>query len=206
LLIQTLTAFGNVVGRGAWVVADGCVHGTNLYSVLVGETSKVRKGTSWQHILRLFKEVDPHWAKNRTADGLSTGEGLIWQVRDPIQKNVLDKKTGQYEQQVVDEGIQDKRLFVVKGEFANVLKVMARAGNTLSGVVRNAWDSGNLRSLTKNSPSFATDTLVSIHGHITLDELRKLLTETEAGNGFGNRFVFLAVRRSRVLPERTFPI
>jgi hypothetical protein len=201
LVIQILTAFGNIIGRGAWAVADGCVHGTNLNSVLVGETSKARKGTSWQHTLRLFKEVDPRWAKNRIADGLSTGEGLIWQVRDPIQQNVRDKKTGQYEQQVVDEGVLDKRLFVVEGEFANVLKVMARAGNTLSGVVRNAWDSGNLRSLTKNSPSFATDTLISIHGHITLDELRKLLTETEAGNGFGNRFIFLAVRRSRILPE-----
>jgi hypothetical protein len=201
LLIQILSAFGNIIGRGAWAVADGCVHATNLFSVLVGESSKARKGTAWQHILRFFKEVDAHWAKNRTADGLSTGEGLIFQVRDPIQKSVLNQKTRQCEMEIVDEGVQDKRLFLIEGEFVSVLRVMTRPGNTLSATVRNAWDLGNLRSLTKNSPMFATNTLISMQGHITRDELRSSITETDSANGFANRFIFVAVRRSRVLPE-----
>src|SRR5262249_30174957 len=32
-------------------------------------------------------------------------------------------------------------------------------------------------------------------------ELRRLLTETESANGFGNRFLWVAVRRSKCLPE-----
>ena len=200
LLIQILTAFGNIIGRGAWAVADGCEHFANLFSVLVGETSKARKGTSWRHVRRVFEEIEPYWVEKHIKDGLSTGEGLIYQVRDPIEKKVL-QKNGQYERQVVDEGEKDKRLFLCEGEFANVLKVMARVGNTLSGVVRNAWDTGDLHTLTKSSTNFATGAHVSIHGHITADELRKLLNETESANGFANRFIFAAVRRSNVLPE-----
>jgi len=78
---------------------------------------------------------------------------------------------------------------------------MRREGNTLSPVIRGAWDSGNLRSMTKNSEARATSAHISIIGHITRDELRRLLTETESANGFGNRFLWLAVRRSKCLPE-----
>jgi DNA replicative helicase MCM subunit Mcm2 (Cdc46/Mcm family) len=58
-----------------------------------------------------------------------------------------------------------------------------------------------LRSLTKNFPARATDAHISIIGHITRDELRRLLTETESANGFANRFLWVAVRRSKCLPE-----
>ena len=95
----------------------------------------------------------------------------------------------------VADAMNLKRLAVAEGEFANVLKVMAREGNTLSPVLRSAWDYGNLRSMTKNSEARATGAHISIIGHITKDELRRLLTETEQANGFGNRFLWLAVRR-----------
>jgi hypothetical protein len=89
---------------------------------------------------------------------------------------------GGYETEIADAGIDDKRLSAMEGEFANVLKVMSREGNTLSPVIRSAWDSGNLRSMTKNSEARATDAHISITGHITRDELRRLLTETESVN------------------------
>ena len=79
-----------------------------------------------------------------------------------------------------------------------MLKVMTREGNTLSPVIRSAWDSGDLRSLTKNSPARATGAHVSIIGHITKDELRRLLTETESANGFANRFLFLGCAAQQV--------
>jgi hypothetical protein len=187
LLVQILIVFGNVIGRGAWTIADSSRHGTNLFAVLVGETSKARKGTSLAHVLRIFGRADEAWKQNCNASGLSSGEGLIWAVRDATGKD--------------DPGIDDKRLTVTEGEFANVLKVMPREGNTLSSVIRSAWDSGDLRTLTKNSPARATDAHISIIGHITRDELRRFLTETEQGNGFGNRFLWLAVKRSKCLPE-----
>ena len=88
-----------------------------------------------------------------------------------------------------------------KAEFANVLKVVTREGNTLSPVIRSAWDDGNLRTMTKNSPARATDAHISIIGHITREEYRRELTETESANGFANRYCIVAVERSKCLPE-----
>ena len=45
LLIQILVVFGNVIGRAAHAIADGSRHALNLFAVVVGESSKSRKGT-----------------------------------------------------------------------------------------------------------------------------------------------------------------
>lgn len=205
LLTQVLIAFGSVIGRNAFITADGSRHAMNLFAVLVGESSKSRKGTSLAHVRRVFACADEGWEKNCTANGLSSGEGLIWAVRDAITKTVPKKErgkfTGEHETVIADAGIDDKRLIVVESEFANVLKVISREGNTLSPVIRSAWDSGDLRSMTKNSEARAIGAHVSIVGHITRDENRRLLTETESANGFGNRFLWVAVKRSKCLPE-----
>src|SRR5262249_6187426 len=54
---------------------------------------------------------------------------------------------------------------------------------------------------TKNSPIKATDSHISIIGHVTDDELRAVLTKVEMANGFANRFLFARVRRSKLLPH-----
>ena len=78
---------------------------------------------------------------------------------------------------------------------------MKREGNDLSPVLRKAWDRGELRSLVKNDPTKATGAHVSIVGHVTSLELRGHLTATEIGNGFGNRFLWICVQRSKMLPS-----
>lgn len=204
LLAQFLVAFGNAAGRGPHFMAEADRHGLNLFACLVGATAKGRKGTSWGHIRRLLEAVDPAWAKDHVASGLSSGEGLIWAVRDPIERREPVKEKGRttgYETVLVDAGVEDKRLLVIEGEFASVLRILGREGNTLSPVIRNAWDSGNLRSLTKNSPAVASGAHISIIGHVTKSELLRYLETTEAGNGFANRFLWVCVRRSKCLPE-----
>jgi hypothetical protein len=205
LLFQLLAAFGNIIGRDKYILADGAYHHLNLYGVLVGQTSKGRKGTSWNHIANLMEKVDPDWRKNCVTHGLSSGEGLIWEVRDPIEETKPIRKngrhTGEYETIIANQGEADKRLLIIEGEFANVLKVMAREGNTLSPIIRSAWDCGDLRCMVKTSPAKATGAHISIVGHITRDELRRLLTQTESANGFANRFCWLAVKRSKCLPD-----
>jgi hypothetical protein len=196
LLIQFLIAYGNVSGRTAHATADGAPHYCNEDVVVVGETSKSRKGTGLKHVKNLFKYADPTWSKNCVTTGLSSGEGLISAVRDPIEK----MEDGEIVP--VDPGVSDKRLMVIEEEFSKVLVVADRKDNTLSAILRSAWDGDEvLRSMTKNSPARATGALISILGHITREELRKKLTETASANGFGNRFLWPAVRRSKVLPE-----
>lgn len=201
VLVQYLSAFGSVIGRGPYFRAEADRHYTNIFAVIVGDTSKARKGTSLGHIRRLFAAVDPDWERDRTAEGLSSGEGLIWSVRDPIYRLERDRQAKTSEEVMVDAGIEDKRLLIIESEFAGVLRVLAREGNTLSPLIRRAWDRGDLRSLTKNSPARATGAHISIVGHIVAQELRRHLNETEAGNGFGNRFLWICVRRSKCLPE-----
>ena len=80
------------------------------------------------------------------------------------------------------------------------MKVLAREGNTLSPVVRNSWDSKRLQSLVRNAPLRASAAHVGIVAHITKDELLRYLNATELANGFFNRFLLIAVKRSKLLP------
>jgi hypothetical protein len=147
--------------------------------------------------------VDEGWDRERVLSGLSSGEGLIYTVRDATRRREPIKEKGRvvdYQDVEEDPGVSDKRLLVVEPEFSNTLRVMTRDGNTLSVRVREAWDSGQLRAMTKNSPAVATGAHISIIGHITRDELERCLTATDAANGFANRFLWICVRRSRVLP------
>jgi hypothetical protein len=94
LLIQTRDAFGNVVNRQPHCVGEADYHALNEYAVLVGMTTKGRKGTSSGHVKRLFAPVDPTWAQECIQEGLSSGEGLIWAVRDPIVKTEAIREKG----------------------------------------------------------------------------------------------------------------
>ena len=89
---------------------------------------------------------------------------------------------------------------IIESEFAGALRVMQREGNILSRILRDGWDRGNLATLTKNSPARATGSCISVIGHITATELRTYFDRTEMANGFGNRFLFACVRRSKFLP------
>jgi hypothetical protein len=201
ILAQLLAAFGNAVGRRPFFYVEAAEHRTNLFECIVGQSAKGRKGTSLNHIMRLFASVDPDWISERHANGLSSGEGVIWAVRDPIFQPERNKKTGEVTEVKVDNGIEDKRLFIGETEFSQALKVMSRPTNILSSVLRNAWDSGNLRTLVKNNPARATNAHISVVGHITEEELKRELSECEMFNGFANRFLWLVTQRARFLPE-----
>jgi hypothetical protein len=174
LLLTLLAAVGNIVGTGPHWRVSGRPHHLRVWPVLVGATSKGRKGTAWGAIRPVLHIAAPEWLAGCTASGLSSGEGLIWRVRDEIRKTepVKDgKRVVGYEEVIVDSGVSDKRLLVTEEEFAGTIRVMGRDGNSLSAIVRQAWDDGDLRTLTKNAPAQATGAHVTIIGHVTRDEL-----------------------------------
>jgi hypothetical protein len=204
LLVQLLVAVGNCIGRIPCFEVEGHQHFLNLFAVVVGDSSKARKGTAWNHVRRLMERLDPDWERDHVSSGLSSAEGLIHQVRDPVDKRELVKQKGKkprYETVEYDPGVPDKRLLVKESEFASTLQVMERQGNVLSEVLRRAWDGETLRLLTKNYPEQATHPHISIIGHITAEELRFHLSATEQANGFGNRFLWVWAKRARLLPE-----
>ncbi|MCC6389108.1 MAG: helix-turn-helix transcriptional regulator [Bryobacterales bacterium] len=203
LLILFLVYAGNVIGRNAFVWAGGDKHYTNLFAVGVGPTAAGRKGSAQGPVEMFFRGVDETWLRSNQS-GLASGEGLIWAVRDPIYKRERVKKRGQeaeFQEVCVDEGVSDKRLLVKQSEFFGALQVMRREGNTLSVVLRDAWDRDFLASLTKNSPARSTNQHISIIGNITKEELLRGMLSNEADNGLANRFLWACSRRSKCLPE-----
>jgi hypothetical protein len=196
ILIQFLACAGNIIGRCPYHQIEGDQHHANLFAVLVGESSKARKGTSWGRIASFAKLADERWYGDRTKGGLSSGEGFISEVRDEIKKWNAQEAVWE----TIDPGVMDKRLMVIEPEFAGVLAVVERHGNTLSPLMRRAWDGGILSTMTRSAPLRATGAHIAIVGHITVDELRARLTRTDTANGFANRFLFMLVKRSTVLP------
>jgi hypothetical protein len=101
----------------------------------------------------------------------------------------------------VDPGVSDKRRLIIEEEFAGSIQIMSREGNSLPAILRQAWDRGDLRTMTKNSPTKATGAHFTIVGRATQDEPLRYLDTTEAANGFANRFEWACVRRSKFLPR-----
>ena len=185
ILTQLLVSAGALIGRDAHFQVEATRHHPNEFVVLIGDSAKSRKGSSFDHVARLLAQADPAFT-SRLTTGLSSGEGLIWAVRDPHGP---------------DAGAVDNRLLVIEPEFASVLKSTGRELSTLSPTLRSAWDGRPLALLTRTAPARATSAHIAIIGHITQTELRRHATTIEIANGFLNRFVFAAVRRVRLLPE-----
>jgi len=207
LLVQLLVGFGNLIGRGPGWRVEADFHATNEFAILVGDTAKARKGLSWGRVRQLLDQVDDEWTRGHVVDGLASGEGLVWHVRDPITKRRKAKKNERADADAdgfvtitEDAGVTDKRVLIHEPEFAHVLNVIAREKSTLSPTLRALWETGNRNGLTKNDPTRTTGAHVSVIGHITAAEFRAHLTTTEQANGFANRFLIVCVRRARFLP------
>lgn len=183
ILVQLLVGYGNLIGQSAHFKVEADHHFTKLNAVLVGASSKGRKGTSWGQVRNLLCKVDSSFA-DCIHDGIASGEGLIFHVSSES-----------------DELGSDKRALIVEPEFARVLKSMKRDGNTISSVIRQAWDTDRLQVMRAKNPLRVSGAHISIVGHITSHELIRNLEETETANGFANRFLWVYTRRSKYLPE-----
>ena len=199
LLIAFLTVVGSMMGRGAFLPVGPTHHYANLFSVIVAETSKGRKGTVMAEAKRFAVMIDPSIAA-RMLGGLSSGEGLIEAVRDARLDDATVEPGKLPIAKTLDNGIADKRLLVTESEMGQALQAAGRDGNTLSAVLRMAWDGDELRTLARSNKNVCRQPHISIFGNITLDELQRLLTSTDRTNGFGNRFLWVCARRSQELP------
>ena len=194
-MFQLLACFGNCIGTAAHYRQEWTLHHARLFALIVGKSAKARKGTSLEIIKAVFRLADEIWSKKRIVGGLGSGEGVVNRVRDPQTER--DEKN----RETIIPGVDDKRLMVVESEFASVLSVSGRDGSTLSEVLRNAWDAGNMQTVTKNNSLSSTGAHVSLIGHITETELGKKLDENAIFNGFGNRFLVVCAKRARLLPD-----
>jgi hypothetical protein len=82
ILTQLLICCGALIGRDAHFQVEATRHHPNEFVVLIGDSAKSRKGSSFDHVARLLAQADASFT-SRLTTGLSSGEGLIWAVRDP---------------------------------------------------------------------------------------------------------------------------
>lgn len=190
IYLQFLIAFGNAAGRRSYIATGATPHFPNEYLLIVGNTSKARKGTSWDFVRRIFKDFEVDWDYKNIKSGVVSGEGIVHHIRD-ANMNLKEP----------DLGVDDKRMLIMESEYASILKVMKRESNTVSPVIRDAWDGKPLGTLAKNTPTKCLAPHVSIIGHITENEFKKYLTGTEIANGFINRYLIAKIARHQLLPE-----
>jgi Protein of unknown function (DUF3987) len=96
---------------------------------------------------------------------------------------------------------EDHRLLVVEPEWARILSVGRREGSTLSPLLRQAWDGDRLAVRSRGKGVVAAEGAhISVIGHVTVEELRAKLVDTEVANGFANRHLFVLAKRSKLLP------
>lgn len=202
LLVQFLVAFGNLIGRSAFIRIGASKHYANLFVTLVGNSSHGRKGTALDLVKLVLSQVDTKWWAECRIFGLGSGEGLVSCVQDydPPSAEELKKKPN-----LKIEKPRDKRGMVIEGEFGLTLKVFQREGGTLSPQVRSAWDSGDLRVTTKNDSLKSTGAHISIIGHITSVEVKQLLSVSDLFNGIGNRVMWICTKRSKLVPMPQLP-
>jgi hypothetical protein len=185
VLSQLLVGAGALIGRGAHFQIEATRHHPGEFVVLVGDSAKARKGSSWDRVAELLGRVGAGFPA-LVHTGLSTGEGLVFAARDGDEHAAP---------------VGERRLLVVEPEFVSVLKAVGRELSSLSPVLRAAWDGRPLALLTRSAPVRASAAHICVIGHITRAELAAHLDGLQATNGFLNRFVFVACRRQRLLPE-----
>jgi hypothetical protein len=201
LLASVLGGIGSILGRDAFFSAGGTPHYPNLFFATVGATGAGRKGTAWATVKPLLAEIAPDWLNDCICKGMASGEALIHRLRDERKEREQDKKTGAWEEKLIDKGVADKRLLWIEPELARIFAVCYRPGSILGPLMREAWDGGDLEHCGKQSPEKASGAHVSVIGHITSDELRRLMKETDFYNGGGNRYLWIATRRTQCLPD-----
>ncbi len=180
------------VGRGVYLPIGNTRHHARLFCLHIGRSGRGRKGDAVSLVLRIdqaLREMNEAFAPQVHRGGLSTREGLVALMHDGYRQGRQDVPA-----------IEDKRLWVVESEFANVLHQGRRDGNTLSAALRDCWDGVDLKPATKSNRLYASDPHVCLSGAISPSELTSLMTTRDLTNGFANRFLMIWAERSRMLP------
>jgi hypothetical protein len=190
-------------GRNVFLAVGNVKHHARIFMLHVGRSGRGRKGEATALTKRIRSAIENQHNEDtgNLADplcgqmhdgGLSTREGLALLIHDGY-------KAGKEE--VLP--IEDKRLWVIESEFANVLHQAKRDGNTLSAALRDSWDGVGIRPATKTSRLWASNPHISLTGNITPSELLGLMESRELSNGFANRFLIFWAERERIEP---FPL
>lgn len=169
----------------------------NEFVLMVGPTG-LGKGASNHGPARIFKRVEElleldlqnQFQSGRSqginqyshlkvhTGGLSSGEGLAASLDDGSEGDA--------------KAVTDKRLVVFESEFSNTMSMHQRAGNTITMVLRNAFDGVDIKPMTKRDKVCVSNPYLCLMANITASELNSHEQSKHlAYNGMLNRFLIL---------------
>ena len=185
ILSQLLVAFGAAVGRGAWFQVEATRHHPNEFLVLIGDSARARKGSSWDHVHRLITGADPAITA-RILTGLSQRGGA-----DPLSPRPRRPRPRRQRPAAVGD-----RTGVRQRAEERQPRDLDPVADTPLGVGRSpVGDPDPDRARARHRRAH------HVIGHITATELQHHINPVELANGLLNRFLLLGCRRVRLLPE-----
>jgi hypothetical protein len=201
ILASLICAAGVHLGQRPHIRAGDDKHPLLVWPLIVGRTGGGRKGASWSTPKRLLSATDPFFASSNVRSGLTSGEGLaaVFADNDADDDTALTGRGKKASQgpSLLPPG--DLRLLVFEPEWAGVMARMKREGNALSATLRQAWEGGDLSTLNVTA-RIAPSSHVGLLAHITPDEFRAKVSASDLAGGTYNRFLPIAVARSKFLP------
>lgn len=180
------------IGRGPYLPIGNTWHHARLYVLHIGRSGRGRKGDAVSLVSRLdtaLRQLRESAAPPIHRGGLSSREGLVSLFHDGYKNGKVEVPA-----------IEDKLLWVVESEFANVLHQGRREGNTLSAALRDCWDGVCLKPATKSNRLYASHPHLCLSGAISPSELLALMRARELTNGFANRFLMIWAEREKIVP------
>jgi hypothetical protein len=207
MYLDLLVSLGNIMGRHAHFKVGASKHFTNEFMIRVGNTSTARKGTGRDAINEPLKIIDNNWYTERVMSGFGSGEAVIGLVADPMRQKIADKKAPTGFKDITRPGVEDKRLFIREGEAASIFQLAAKKESRADIILRDGWDGLPLKNLVKGKTDSISNSAscqephLSISGDTTRDELKRRMPDGADQNGFGNRFLFTFVYRTKMCPN-----
>ncbi|GAA4859721.1 DUF3987 domain-containing protein [Kitasatospora terrestris] len=188
VLVNLLSAAGAMLGSGPHLRIGNDTHPALIWALTIGATAAGRKGAGTNTARLLLAAAEPEFFKGNMLSGLSSGEGLIEAVRDgdPTKED--------------DPGVIDKRRWIVESEYGVTMARSRREGNSLGGILRQAWNGEDL-GLMNRAALRVTAPHLAIIGHISPRELRAKMQDSEMAGGTYNRYLPIFVHRNLILAE-----
>jgi hypothetical protein len=190
ILVTLMAAAGAMMGRGPHIRIGDDRHPALIWPLIYGNTSTGRKGSSRSTAMRIVRAADEQFVMQNVVGGLSSGEGLLEELRDPEDDDAGGPGRPQPD---------DKRRLVIESEYAVTMARSKREGNSLAGILRQAWDGDHLAVMNRSKLK-ASDPHPAIVAHITGIEFRAKAQDSEMAGGTYNRFMPFYSHRNLMLP------
>lgn len=204
MLLDFLATVGIIFGRNAYFNISQTRHYTNEYIARVGDSSTSRKGSGRDTINELCEILDLSFS-SRILSGFGSPEAIISSVRDEFEQQRLDKKKNSFITTKVP-GVKDKRLMIREAELASIFVLASKPDSRADVILRDGWDSKPLRNVVKgntdgiNNSAVCLEPMIGISGDTTRHELVAKMPRGADENGFGNRFLYCYVYRTKLCP------